>query len=304
MTRITFFRIIRNGFLNYRRNFWLSVAATVIMVITLFMISSLLILNSIGRISLQTLEKKVDISVYFRLGTSEQTIRQIQRQVELLPEVETIDYIPSVTARDRFVELHQNEPLLLESVEQFTDQENPFPASFAIRVKNLNDYPEIINLFQNSKFDPFIKKITDKRNVVQQLSDIIAGLGNLGLGLTLIFSAITVLVMFNTIRLTIFNRRDEIEIMRLVGASNSYIRGPFIIEGLLYGIVGTVITSSLFLPILLLLMPKISSFFELNFSGPGSLGFNIGELILIQLVLGGFLGMLSSTVVIRRYLKI
>ncbi len=304
MNRITVYRIFKNGFLNYWRNFWLSVAATSIMVITLFAITSLLILNALANLSLATLKEKVDISIYFRASTSEQTITQIQKQIELLPEVKSIIYIPPVEARDRFKELHKDEPLLIESVEQFSEEENPFPASFAIRVKELSDYPKIISLFQDQKFTPFIKKITDKREIVDRLNRITNGIKNIGIGLTAVFSALTLLVMFNTIRLTIYNRREEIEIMRLVGASNWFIRGPFVIEGILYGVAGTVITSLLLYPVLFMLTPKISGFLELDLGQFNNVGLNFWWLLAVQLILGLLLGIISSLVVIRKYLKI
>ena len=290
--------------LNYRRNFWLSVAATTIMVITLFIISSLLILNALTSVSLTTIQEKVDISVYFKLTTTEQTIRQIERQVELLPEIKSLTYIPPVEAREKFKELHKDEPLLVESVEQFADEENPFPASFAIRVHDLSNYATIINLFQDQKFTPFVKKITDKRDIVERLNRITTGIKNFGLVLTAIFSAITVIVMFNTIRLTIYNRREEIEIMRLVGASNWYIRGPFVIEGILYGVVGALMTSAILYPIILLFSPRISSFLELDLSGFSYFGLNLFELFGLQILAGILLGIISSVIVIRKYLKI
>ena len=262
MNSVTFGRILNNGFLNYWRNFWLSVAATAIMVITLFIISSLLVLNTLANVSLASIQEKVDIGVYFKLTTTEQTIKQIERQLELLGEVKSIVYIPPVVAREKFKELHKDEPLLLESVEQFSDEENPFPASFAIRVRSLADYPTIINLFQGEKFTPFVKKITDKRAVVDRLNRITTGIRKLGFGLTSVFGVITLIVMFNTVRLTIYNRREEIEIMRLVGASNWFIRGPFVIEGMLYGIVGAILTAVLLYPLIFILTPKISGFFR------------------------------------------
>lgn len=304
MNSITLYRIFNNGFLNYWRNFWLSLAATAIMVITLFIISSLLVLNALATISLTTIQEKVDISVYFKLTTSEQTILQIQKQVELLPEVKSITYIPPVEARDKFKELHKDEPLLLESVEQFSDSDNPFPASFAIRVRNLSDYQSIIKLFQDQKFTSLVKKITDKRDIVDRLNRIISGVKKLGLGLTVVFSLVTLVVMFNTIRLTIYNRREEIEIMRLVGASNWFIRGPFIIEGILYGISGAVITAFLLYPMIYVLTPKISGFLELDLANYHYLGLEFWSLFLLQIILGVFLGVASSIIVIRRYLKI
>ncbi len=304
MNSVTFGRILNNGFLNYWRNFWLSVAATAIMVITLFIISSLLVLNTLANVSLASIQEKVDIGVYFKLTTTEQTIKQIERQLELLGEVKSIVYIPPVVAREKFKELHKDEPLLLESVEQFSDEENPFPASFAIRVRSLADYPTIINLFQGEKFTPFVKKITDKRAVVDRLNRITTGIRKLGFGLTSVFGVITLIVMFNTVRLTIYNRREEIEIMRLVGASNWFIRGPFVIEGMLYGIVGAILTAVLLYPLIFILTPKISGFLELDLLTSNYLGLNFWALFLLQLALGISLGTISSVIVIRRYLRI
>lgn len=304
MNRITLYRILKNGLTNYRRNFWLSVAATAVMIVTLFIISSLLIINALASISLATIKDKVDISVYFTRATSEQTIKQIQRQLELLPEVKSVDYIPPVQARERFKELHKNEPLFLESLSQFSEEENPFPASFAIRVTNLEDYPKIINLFQDEKFTPFVKKVTDKRDIVDRLNRITKGVRNFGLAITTIFSLVTVTVMFNTIRLTIYNRKEEIEIMRLVGASNWYIRGPFVIEGTLYGLVGAIITAILIFPIIFILTPKISRFLELDLAQFSYLGLNFWPLVVLLLILGIGLGIISSIIATGKYLKI
>jgi cell division transport system permease protein len=304
MNGITFGRVINNGFINYWRNFWLSAAATAIMVITLFIISSLLVLNALASIALSSIQEKVDISVYFKPTTSELTITQIQDQLQVLSQVKSVTYIPSVTARDKFKELHKDEPLLLESVDQFSDSDNPFPASFAIRVNSLADYATIINIFQDQKFQPYVEKITDKRDVVDRLTSITRGVKRIGLGLIAIFSAITLIVMFNTIRLTIYNRREEIEIMRLVGASNWFIRGPFVIEGVFYGLVGALITSGLMYPLIYVLAPKISKFLELDVFSYHYLGLNFWGLLGLQMVTGIVLGVFSSLIVIRRYLKI
>lgn len=304
MTSRTFGRIIKNGFVNYWRNFWLSAAATAIMVITLFILGSLIILSRLATISSDALRDKVDISIYFRANVTEQSISQIQKQIELLPEVKSLTYIPPVLAREKFLELHKEEPLLIESVEQFSLEDNPFPASFAIRVRDLRDYPEITAIFSAEKFTPFVKKITDKRDVVARLDKITRGIKNFGLGLAMFFGLVTLVVMYNTIRLTIYSRREEIEIMRLVGASNSYIRGPFVIEGIVYGVFGTVLTVSILFPILYISAPKISSFLEL--AGP-DFGFSSEKFwILVGLltIYGIFLGTISSLLAVRKYLKV
>lgn len=297
-------RIIRSGITDFRRNLLLSVAATAIMAITLFVISSLFLARGFTKIALDSVQDKVDISVYFEISTSEQTIGQIQRQVELLPEVKSIEYVPPAEARERFREQHKNEPLLLESIDQFTENENPFPASFAIKVNDLNDYQTIISLFQDKKFDPFVSQITDKQQVVDRLRGIISGISNAGLLATLALSFITVLVMFNTVRLTIYNRRGEIEIMKLVGASNAYIRGPFLVSGVLYAAAGTIISSAIVFPALYYFGPKILAFLGAPSGLTYFLGFNIWLILAGQLLFGIILGVISSLIAMGRYLKI
>ncbi len=304
MNSITLFRILKNGVINYSRNFWLSLAATSIMAITLFTVSSLLIIKAVTDISLKTIEDKVDISVYFKLGVPEAIIKQIQDQVDSFPQVKSVNYIPSVLAREKFKELHKNEPLLIESVEQFSDEENPFPASLAIRVASLDDYQNIITVFQAENLNPYVKKITDKRDVVDRLQKITDAIKKIGIVLTIFFSALTVIVLFNTIRLTIYNRREEIEIMRLVGASDSYIRGPFLIEGVFYGLTGAVLTAALLYPILYFLGPRLSSFLEIDITKLADYGLNIWLLFGALVGLGVVLGAISSLIAVRKYLKI
>jgi len=125
-----------------------------------------------------------------------------------------------------------------------------------------------------------------------------------GLALMIIFSLIAILVIFNTITLTIYNRREEVEIMRLVGATNWYIRGPFLVEALMYSLVGTVITSLLLAPIFIRLLPSVSHYLNPNVDIFAANYFRFYYLILIQLVVACILSIISSTLAIRRYLKI
>ncbi|TSA44703.1 ABC transporter permease [bacterium] len=304
MNTTTFYRILKNGFLNYSRNFWLSVAATTIMVITIFVASTLLLVSGLANLSLQTLQDKVDISVYFKLGTSETVIQQIQKQIELLPEVKSVAYIPSVVAREKFKQLHKDEPALIESVDEFSQENNPFPASFAIRVQKLTDYATVISIFQEEKFTPFVQKITDKGAVVDRLNRITMGIKKFGLILSIIFAAITIIVIFNTIRLTIYNRREEIEIMRLVGASNWFIRGPFVIEGIFHGVAGALISTAMMFPIIYIFSPKVASFLEISVNRMHPFGLNLFYLFGLQILAGILIGVVSSMIVVRKYLKV
>jgi len=303
MRFLSFRRIINEGFTDFRRNIWLSAAATSVMAVTLFVVSTLFIARSFTEIALASVQDKVDISVYFELSASEQTISQIQRQVELLPEIKSIEYVSAGEAIKRFHEAHKDEPLLLESVDQFDESENPFPASFAIKVKKLEDYPVIISLFQEEKFDPFVSRITDKQVVVDRLRSLTSAVSGAGLLATAVLSFITILVMFNTVRLAIYNRRGEIEIMKLVGASSGYIRGPFVVEAVLYAFAGTAIASAVILPLFFLLAPGIGAFLGVENASRVLFGYNLLWVSAGQLAFGIVLGIVSTAIALKRYLK-
>jgi cell division transport system permease protein len=159
---------------------------------------------------------------------------------------------------------------------------------------------------QNSRFGTLIAKINyeDSRNLIETLQRLTSGLRKFGFLLAFIFGFISVLVMFNTLRLTIFSRREEIEIMRLVGASNRYIRGPFLVEGVLYGLLGSFIASVILYPVFLSVVPKIHQFFNLDLPQNSFLTGAFWQLLFIQTLIGCMLGIFSSLIATRRHLKV
>lgn len=304
MNFVSFFRIIRMGLTNFRRNLWLAGASTLIMTITLIIFSVLSLLFVITSSSVHTIQERVDISAYFKNGLAESQIQTIKGQLEDDDRIDEVRYVSADEALAKFKENHANDPLLLESVGELN--ENPLPATLQIKAKNLDEYPAIADLLNSEKYNSSIEKVNfeDNRTLIARLNNLLKFIITAGIILIGVFSAIAVLVIFNTITLTIYNRKEEVEIMRFVGATNWYIRGPFIVEAILYSVFATIITSALIFPVYTGLLPKISHY--LTASGDtfnGSILIFIG-LIIIQLVIAFILSIISSLLAMRKYLRV
>lgn len=298
----SFKRIIKWGFKNFWRNGWLSMATVSIMALTLLVITVLLMVNVIANAVLENLENKIDISVYFKLETPEQDILVVKSQLEELKEVEDVAYVSQEEALIKFKEKHKDNPILLQSLEELDI--NPLEASLNIRARETSQYASINQFLESVYYQELIDKVNYMQNkeVIEKLSKIITDVKTVGLGVTLLLTLIVFLVTFNAIRLAIYSSREEINVMRLVGASNWFIRGPFIVEGILYGIIATLVTLIILYPVFYFLSPKLSGFLPIEdifaYFQANLLGFG-----LLLLVIGVILGTFSSFVAVRKYLK-
>jgi cell division transport system permease protein len=298
----SFKRILKWGFKNFWRNGWLSTATISIMVLTLLVITVLLMVNVVANGVLETLEKKIDISVYFKLKTPEEDILEVKSELERLEEVDSVSYTSQDEALIRFKERHKDNPILLQSLEELDT--NPLEASLNVKAKETRQYASINQFLESVYYKDIIDKINYMQNkeVIEKLNKIITDVKTGGLGLTFLLALIVFLVTFNAIRLAIYSSREEINVMRLVGASNWFIRGPFIIEGILYGLIATIVTLVILYPIFYFVSPKISGFLPIGdiftYFQANLLSFLI-LLLAIGVVLGGF----SSLIAVRKYLK-
>lgn len=303
---ISFFRIVKTGFINFWRNLSLSTAATMVMTITLVIFAVLFLLFGLTSNALDAVENRIDISVYFKNGLGEDKIKTIQADLENNSKVESVKYTSASKALEEFKKKHENDPLIQQSLNELT--ENPLPATINVKAKNLEDYSSIDNFLNDAKYRDFIesKSYGDDQTklAIERLNKILNFIITFGIGLITVFSLIAVLVIFNTITLTIFNRREEVEIMRLVGATNWYIRGPFLVESVLYGLFATFITGLLMLPIFRNFLPKIALFVNPQVSVFNQNVFNFWYLLLMLLLVGCALSVISTFLAIRRYLRI
>jgi cell division transport system permease protein len=258
--------------------------------------------NVIANAILISLENKIDISVYFKLKTPEEQILDIKAQLEKLAEVESIEYISQDQALINFKEKHKDNPIILQSLDELDT--NPLDASLNIKAKETSQYASINQYLESVHYKEIIDKVNYLQNkgVIEKLSKIIVDVKTFGTVLSLALAVIVFLVTFNAIRLAIYSSREEINVMKLVGASNWFIRGPFIIEGLLYGIIATIITMIILYPAFYFTSPKISNFLPI---GSIFTYFKANALAMFTLLLGigVVLGVFSSYIAVRKYLK-
>lgn len=304
MDSISLFRIIKIGFVNFWRNLWLSLAATMVMTITLVIFSTLFLLFILTNYSIHTIQSTVDVSVYFKIGLAEDQITKIKTDVAQDPRVKEVVYVSATQAFDEFKAKHQGDPLITASLNELT--ENPLPATLHVKTYKLDDYPGVAQQLESDQYKNFIDKVNfeDNRLVIDRLNKILNFIITFGIVLVTVFALIAILVIFNTITLTIYNRKEEVEIMRLVGATNWYIRGPFLTESILYSVFSTLITGALFVPVYAKVLPKVVAYVspQMNLYGNGL--FNLWYLILILFVLALLLSVTSTMLAIRKYLKI
>jgi cell division transport system permease protein len=254
--------------------------------------------------SVQTIRERVDISAYFKNGAAESQILTIKDELEKNPVVREVTYVSAAQALEAFKQRHENDDSISQSINELDS--NPLPATLQIKAYELEQYPQIAEDLKSARYATSIDKVNfeDNRLVIERLNRILQLIIAVGLTLVAIFSLIAVLVIFNTITLTIYNRREEVEIMRLVGATNWYIRGPFLVEALIYSVVATAITAGLLVPVYTKFMPQINSYLN-----PGNSIFTqqfLGYpyLLLILLAVAAALSTFSTMLAIRRYLRI
>ncbi len=296
-------RVIKAGWLGFWRNRWLSATAIGMISLAILGIISLLLMNVLIGSLITNLEDKIDVSVYFKLDTSEKDILETRKELVKLNEVRSVEYVSRQEALNRFKEKHQDNQVLIQSLREL--ESNPLKASLNIKAQMASQYENVVGFLNQSKYQEIIDKINylENKAVIARLSSITTTIRQGGLLVLIILAFLAALVSYNTIRLTIYSSQKEIKVMKLVGASNWFVRGPFIIEGAIYGIIAAVIALLVLHPLLWYLAPKITAylpgtdlyyFFQVNFVA----------LFFLQVAIGITLGTVSSWIAIRRYLDI
>ncbi len=305
-TWVNFKRVARYGLVGFIRNGFVSLAAVLIMTITLFVVAALLMSGAALNSVLASLTEQVDVTVYFTPNATQDQITRVQQQLLALPEVATTTYISRDQALANFQARHAGDQLTMQALEELGD--NPLGAALAVRAKQTSQYERIAKYLedqQGSGTGVAIDKINyqQNENAIKRLSSIIDTSRALGWAIGLILAAASLLITFNTIRLAIYTARDEIGVMNIVGAGRWYVRGPFIVSGVLYGVISGIVVLLVLCPVALWLGDGSQAFFGT---------FNVFTYLVDHFLLFFFtifgcgiaLGALSSFLAVRRYLKI
>lgn len=296
-------RIVVSSLKDLSRNLWLNVATIMIIVMALFTTITMMAIEEIGDYALISLQEKIDISIQFQDDAEESKILELKKDLENLGEIKEVNYVSKEQALVNFKENNKDNVYINQSIEELG--ENPLFAVLNVKANNMDKYSQISEyVVNNDNYKDIVEKVNYKENerAINNLSRILAVTRDGIFGLTILFVLISILTAFNTIRLAMYSHKTEIEIMRLVGASNWYIRMPFVIQGIILGLVGCFITVLIIFPIVNYISPGISQFLP-GFDLYSHLMNNILNIILFLSLSGVGIGVFSSIIAIRRYLK-
>jgi cell division transport system permease protein len=305
---ITLERIIKNGVINFGRNVWLAIAAMAMMTITLTILLFAVVANATFSHTVDNLLSHIDVSFYLKDNVSNQQRVKLENELRKLPNVKSVSYTSKQQALKNYIAENANNSDLLAAVSQ-TD--NPLPASLTIKPQDPNKLQDVQDFLERPAQTALQSDPTnysgDRKKAIDNITHATRFFQQAGIIGIIVFIFISMLIIFNTIRMAIFNRRDELIIMRLLGASTSFIRGPFIVETMLYGAVAAIIS----LAAVWTLFRIASSTLQASSLGLLDIGYSsryfsdhLISILTIQILVGILIGAASSGIATRRYLKL
>lgn len=308
--KITFQRIIKSGVTKFFRGGLISVATVLVMSLSMLVFGGVLVGGIFVNGVISSVEDKVDVSVYFKLDSSEEKILSFKNELEKNINVKSVQYVSKESALENFLNRHSGDALILRSLE--TVEDNPFSANLDINAKSTDKFEDVTRFIEASVYSSLIDtdsfgrpKITFRQNeeAISKLSNVLSTSRAIGFSVSGILAFIALMVAYNTVKVAIYNSKDEIAVMQLVGASRSFIRGPFLVEGLIHGFISAIFTILALWGILLWAGEQtVSAFGGLNIYT--YFASNIFQIALILIVSGVMLGMFSAQFATKRYLKV
>lgn len=303
MKTLKLWRTFLEGKENFRRNGWLTFATVSVITLSLFIVSLSFLIGITTQSILQNMRGKVNVSVSFNPDVTEERIMEIKNELsKFKKEIASVEYISRDDALKQFLADSGNDPIITKAIEEIG--ENPLLASLVIKAVTAEDYPLIVEQIKKSSFQNDVSRINYEKNkkIFDRLEHINKTIKSAGLALGSLFIFVAILITFNAIRITIYSHRQEFEVKRLVGASNLYVKMPFVFEGALYGLIAALVTVALISGVAYYVSPFTQgAVSQGNFM---RIYFDYFLYILAGVILLGIsLGVVSSAIAIRRYLK-
>ena len=304
---LTFWRMVKYGASNFVRNAWLTVAATAVMTLTLVIIFVAAAANSAMLDTVEDLKDKVDMSIYLKYDTTDEEGAKLVEEAKKLASVKSATYISSSETREKFVQDNRKDDELLEALKEASNRN---PAVLRVVVEDINDTTELQEFAKNHKLlkehidparDPsFAGK---RRESISSIGKAVTFVQRAGIAASIVFVVISSLIIFNTIRMAIFNRREEIYMMQLIGADHSFIRGPFLIEAMMYGVLAAFLATGLGVGLLYVLEDsKLSDYVSVETTLNTVITY-WPLVLLAMMVCGIVIGIISALLATRKYLK-
>lgn len=305
---LTFVRMCRYGINNFSRNVWLTVAATAVMSITLLIIFVTLVARVVLLDTVTDISSKVDMSIYLKSDVSEENAQKLQEEIAELSNTKEVKYISPDEARDDQAKQSKQDEQTLKAIKEAS---NMMPGTLRVYLHDINDTTQLDEYVNNSELfeenrdqsrEPSFQG--ERRTAINRIGEWVR-LAEIGGGAaTLVFLVISSLVVFNTIRMAIFNRKDEIQMMKLIGADRSFIRGPFLVEAIMYGFIAAVVATGAGYGLMVFARQPLSSYGLPLDSTLDMLVSNVGIVIVFMVLAGAIIGSVSSYVATIKYLKV
>ena len=305
---ITFVRMLRYGVNNFSRNAWLTVAATAMMTLTLFVIFVSFTARNVLLDTVAQIRDRVTMSMYVQQDASQEDISSARQTIANLEGVTDVQYITPEQYKEEYRESRKEDSRALAALNL---ADVTFPGVFRVSVEDINN-PEVLDNYV--KNDELYQKIADperdpsfagdRRDAIETIGRWVGFAEKMGLLMSIVLATISSLIVFNTIRMAIFNRKEEIKMMKLIGADKGFIRGPFVVEAAVYGLIAAVAATGLGVALLMAARPKLESYGILIEPTLGMITLYIGFVLLAMIALGAVIGIASSLFATRKYLKI
>lgn len=299
----SFLRIIKFAFQDLGRNFSLSFMTVFILVLMLLSVNTLWSLDVLTKAAVEAVKKQIDVSIYFVPEATDKNVNEIKSYMEMFPEITNIKLQSKEEVLASFREQHKLQKEALDALDELG--KNPFGPTMIIKTKEPQDYKKIIDALNVPEYENLIeaKSFDNHEDAIERLQNITNRIEKIGFGLTILFALISFLIIFNTIRVAISTQRMEINIKRLVGASNWFIRGPYFVESIVFTVLSMLFTIVIVFLGLRWIDPYLAVVLPNGFSLTNYFQSNMLMLFGVQTLAVLLLTVLSSGLAMRKQLK-
>jgi cell division transport system permease protein len=305
---LTFMRMCRYGVNNFSRNAWLTIAATAVMTITLLIIFVAVVSHAVLGSTVNDLKDKVSMSIYLQTATPDSVGKQLVQQVSALSTVRSASFIDSAAAIQSVAIANADNPDIIAAINQATDKS---PATLRVTLNDINNTTQLSSFVKNNSLVRQYLSTTippsfagDSKSAIVSIGRAVNFVQEVGIIAGIVFVAISTLIIFNTIRMAIFNRKEEIQMMKLIGADSSFIRGPFIVEAIVYGFIAAIVATTLGVAGLFASSQTLESY-QISIQPTLQFVEFYGVFVLLAMILAGaIIGIISSLLATARYLKL
>lgn len=305
MVLLSTIRILKFAIQDFFRNFWLSLVTVTILILSLFSVNFMIVVGVISGTAITSVENKIDLSLYLQPDASETDIASLKNELENDTDVASVDYVSKAQALENFQMKHKDDQSIQEALREVGG--NPLDASLIVKAKTLSGYNNIIDKLDTfSKYELIeSKNFDDHKTILATMNNLTDKTRKVGFMISFIFVAITILVVFNAVRIAIYTHQKEIKIMKLVGASNWFVRAPFLVEGILYAFIGVLAIIIILYPFLQLLQPYLSTFFNANELNLIQY-FNHNFIVIFgwEFIIASIINTVASLIAVGKYLKV